>query len=117
LLQARHAGYYLGLAERVKPELVGPEPALSLARLEREIGNLRAALSWALEEGSGDERVETGLRLANALARFWDTHGPNEGRRWLEKGLARGVEVPPAVRAEALREAGFIAVYEWDPGP
>jgi non-specific serine/threonine protein kinase len=114
-LRARHAGYYLWLAEKVRPELMGPEPGPWLARLEREIGNLRAALSWALEEGSGDERVETGLRLANALARFWDTQGPNEGRRWMEKGLARGVEVPPAVRAEALREAGFIAVYEWDP--
>jgi predicted ATPase len=93
-LQARHAGYYLGLAERVKPELVGPEPATWLARLERETGNLRAALSWALEEGSGDERVETGLRLATALARFWDTHGPNEGRRWLEKVSPAGWKYP-----------------------
>lgn len=114
-VRERHAAYYLALAEGARPGLSGPDPAPWLATLERELGNLRAALSWALDEESGDERVETGLRLANALARFWDTQGPAESRRWLEKGLARDVEVPLAVRAEALREAGFIAVYEWDP--
>jgi predicted ATPase/DNA-binding SARP family transcriptional activator/DNA-binding CsgD family transcriptional regulator len=114
-IRERHAGYYLSLAREAEPGLSGPDPAPWLAALEREVGNLRAALSWALDEGGSDERVEMGLRLANALARFWDTQGPSEGRRWLEKGLARGVDVPASVRAEALREAGFIAVYEWDP--
>ncbi len=114
-VRKRHAWHYLRLAERVEPELMGAKPAPWLAALGREVGNLRAALSWALDEGSEDERVEMGLRLANALARFWDTHGPAEGRRWFEKGLDRVVQLPPEVRAEALREAGFIAVYEWDP--
>ncbi len=110
-----HATYFL--AERAEPELVGKEPATWLAALGREVGNIRAALSWALDANQepGDERVETGLRLANALARFWDTQGPDEGRRWLEKGLAHGIEVPPPVRAKALGEAGFVAVYEGDP--
>jgi len=96
---------------------MGKEPATWLAALGREVGNLRAALSWAFDadQEPGDERVETGLRLANALARFWDTQGPDEGRRWLEKGLAYGAEVPPPVRAKALKEAGFVAVYEGDP--
>jgi tetratricopeptide (TPR) repeat protein len=115
LLRERHARYYLKLAQRVEPELMGAKPAPWLAALEREVGNLQAALSWTLDEGSNDERVETGLRLANALARFWDTYGPGEGRRWFEKGLTRDVQLPPEVRAEALREAGFIAAYEWDP--
>ena len=112
-----HAAYFLALAERAEPELLGKEPATWLAALGREVGDLRAALSWAFDadRGPGDERVETGLRLANALARFWDTHGPDEGRRWLEQGLAHGAEVPPPVRAKALGEAGFVAVYEGDP--
>ena len=112
-----HVAYFLALAERAEPELIGKEPATWLAALGGEVGNLRAALSWALDadQEPGDERVETGLRLANALARFWDTQGPDEGRRWLEKGLARGAEVPPPVRAKALTEAGFVAVYEGDP--
>jgi non-specific serine/threonine protein kinase len=112
-----HAAYFLALAERAEPELMGKEPAAWLAALGREVGNLRAALSWALDadQEPGDERVQTGLRLANALARFWDAQGPDEGRRWLEKGLAHGVEVPSLVRAKALGEAGFVAVYEGDP--
>ena len=112
-----HAAYFLALAERAEPELMGKEPATWLAALGREVGNLRAALSWALDADRepGDERVETGLRLANALARYWDTQGPDEGRRWLEMGLARGAEVSPPVRAKALTEAGFVAVYEGDP--
>jgi predicted ATPase/DNA-binding SARP family transcriptional activator/DNA-binding CsgD family transcriptional regulator len=111
----RHANYYLTLALEMEPRLYSPDPGPWLATLGREIGNLRAALSWALDEDARVARVETGLRLGNALARFWDAQGPGEGRRWLEKGLARNVEVPPSVRAEALIEAGFVAVYEWDP--
>jgi predicted ATPase/DNA-binding CsgD family transcriptional regulator len=115
--RSAHAEYFLALAERAEPELMGKEPATWLAALGREVGNLRAALSWAFDADRkpSDERVETGLRLANALARFWDTQGPDEGRRWLEKGLAHGAEVPSPVRAKALGEAGFVAVYEGDP--
>ncbi len=112
-----HAAYFLALVEGAEPELMGKEHATWLAALGREVGNLRAALSWALDADRepGDAQVETGLRLANALARFWDTQGPDEGRRWLERGPARGAEVPPPVRAKALGEAGFVAVYEGDP--
>ena len=84
--------------------------------MEQEHGNLRAALSWALDaEQKSGERAEIGLRLAAALGRFWDTHGPAEGRQWLEKGLAKSAASPTSVRAKALNEAGFIAVYEGDP--
>ena len=117
VVRRAHAAYFLALAERAEPELMGKEAVTWLAALGREVGNLRAALSWAFDADRepGDERVETGLRLANALARFWDPQGPDEGRRWLERGLARDVEVPSSVRAKALEEAGFVAVYEGDP--
>jgi predicted ATPase/DNA-binding SARP family transcriptional activator/DNA-binding CsgD family transcriptional regulator len=114
-IHARHARYYLRLAENLKPGLVGPDPAPYLATLEEEFANLRAALSWALDEETGQERAVTGLRLATALARFWDTQGPAEGRRWMEKGLARATSASPEVRVEALREAAFVATYQWDP--
>jgi non-specific serine/threonine protein kinase len=117
-LRSRHAGYYLKLAERVEPELEGSRPMAALQRLETERGNLRVALSWALDadEEKAAERAQLGLRLAAALARFWDAQGPGEGRRWLEKGLAKSGASPwTSVRAKALNEAGFIAVYEGDP--
>ena len=68
-VRERHAGYYLALAEAAEPELVGAGQVAWLERLETEYGNMRAALSWCLdEEGTKpEERAETGLRLAAAL--------------------------------------------------
>jgi predicted ATPase/DNA-binding CsgD family transcriptional regulator len=116
VVRRAHAAYFLAMAEMAEPELMGEEAVTWLAELGREVANLRAALSWAFDADRepSDERVQTGLRLANALARFWDAQGPDEGRRWLEQGLACDVEVPSPVRAKALKEAGSVAVYEGD---
>jgi predicted ATPase/DNA-binding CsgD family transcriptional regulator len=113
-VRERHAGYYLALAEEAEPELLGAWQVAWLHRLETEYGNLRAALSWCLDE-EGEKLAETGLRLAAALGRFWGVQGPREGRRWLEKGLAASDTSSASVRAKALNEAGFIAVYLGDP--
>jgi non-specific serine/threonine protein kinase len=117
-VRERNASYYLALAEAAEPELMGSRPVACLERLQLERGNLRAALSWALDanEEEPEERAEIGLRLAAALGRFWDVRDPGEGRRWLEKGLAKSGASTASVRAKALNEAGFIAVYEGDPG-
>jgi DNA-binding SARP family transcriptional activator len=57
-----------------------------------------------------------GLRLAAALAQghFWSAYGMSEGRRWLERGLARSSTSPTSVRAKALKEAGWIATHQGD---
>ncbi|WP_273887929.1 ATP-binding protein [Rubrobacter naiadicus] len=111
-IRGLHARYYLALAERAEPGLIGAGQAAWLGRLEGEYGNLRAALGWCLD-GGDTERAAMGLRMAVALDRFWDAHGPGEGRRWMERGLA-GCSPPAALRAGALVEAGFIAVYQLD---
>jgi hypothetical protein len=59
-IRRRHAGYYLALAEAASPQLSGSQQRLWLDRLDRELDNLRAALSWARTAGAG----ELGLRLA-----------------------------------------------------
>lgn len=113
---AAHASYYLSLAETAEPELLGPRPVAWLERLETEHGNLRAALGWFLDESpASGGRAGTGLRLAAALGRFWNTYGPGEGRGWLERGLARSDAAPSPLRARALRQAGFIAIFQGDP--
>ena len=114
--QERHAGFFLALAEEAEPELAGTQQEAWLKRLEREHANLRGALAWALDPSDGRKpkeiRTELGLRLAGALGRFWGVYGPNEGRGWLEKGLARGgVASKPAV-AKALYEAGWIELFQ-----
>ena len=91
----RHARYYLALAEKAQPVLLGPEEDAWYGRLEAEHENIRAALRWAAERGDG----EFSLRLAGALADFWG--GRNylrEGRRWLEDARALGSETSSLVR-------------------
>ncbi len=125
---ARHAAYYLALAERAAPGLTGPEQSAWLARLGREEDNLRAALDWASRSGESGGRdgetglngPEIGLRLGSALWRFWHTRGQvSEGRAWLEKLLALsrqvGDDAPSlAPRARALDAASALATEQGD---
>jgi predicted ATPase/DNA-binding SARP family transcriptional activator/DNA-binding CsgD family transcriptional regulator len=114
--QERHAAFFLALSEEAEPEMSGPDQEAWLRRLEKEHANLRAALAWALDPADSIEprehRTELGLRLAGALGRFWGVYGPNEGLRWLEKGLARGGEAPKPALAKALYEAGWIELFQ-----
>lgn len=112
-IRERHMRYYLALAEAAEPELMEANQASWLERLTIEHTNIRAALSWAMDpEGARpEERGESGLRLAAALGRFWRAHGLSEGLVWLERGLAGGRESPLSVRAKALEEAGYLAIW------
>ena len=107
----RHTAYYLAVAERAGAELWGPGQGGWLERLERENGNLRAALAWAL-----DARAETAGRLCWSLWLFWWARGHHrEGRRWSEAALGR--ELPPAWRARVLPVAAAMlyAANDHDP--
>src|SRR5205814_9237201 len=88
--RSRHSAWYLALAEQAAPALAGPDVVAWLARLDAEHDNLRAALRWALDEGSsahGDPPAA--LRLAGALGRYWAHRGHlSEGRQWCAEALA-----------------------------
>ena len=103
-----HAMYFLTLAEEAEPGLLGPRPGPWLERLSEERDNLRAALSWALD---AEDRAEAGLRISVALVRFWGVFGVSEGRRWLEKALARSRALRTPLRARALNETGFLILF------
>ena len=110
-LRRRHARHYLSLAVSAQPELVGPDQAAWVRRLDAEVGNLRAAFDWALES----DELELGLRAAWALTRFWSVAGHmSEGRQWLNQALDRASGVDPAVRARALFAAGYGALGQGD---
>ncbi len=111
VLQRAHAQYYLELAEAAKPRLDGPLQVVWLARLGREIDNLRAALGWLLDRGE----VEQALHLAGTLVGFWHARCHfSEGRRWLEAGLARKGRVDVGVRITALQAAALLAMVQGD---
>jgi predicted ATPase/DNA-binding XRE family transcriptional regulator len=81
-----HAAYFLALAERAAPELVGPAQREWLDRLEADHPNLRAALDWLSERGD----VVAALRLAAACSWLWWYRGHfAEGRGKLEALLAQ----------------------------
>jgi predicted ATPase/DNA-binding SARP family transcriptional activator len=110
----RHAAFFLMLAEQAEPELLGPEQAAWLGRLEREHENLRAALAWARERGD----AEAALRLAGAMWFFWLQRGYwSEGRERLEEALALARDSGCSrERAKALCGAGTLAWPQDDYG-
>jgi predicted ATPase len=115
-VRSHHAAYYTGLAERAAPMPRGPEQIAWLDRFEAEKDNLRAALGWTTEHGSVDE----GLRLAVAMAPYWEARGYlDEGRHWLEIVLAasRTGGASCAVRMQALLAAGTLALSQRDLAP
>jgi predicted ATPase/DNA-binding CsgD family transcriptional regulator len=115
LAMAQHARthHYLTLVEQAAQQLSGAEQRVWLARLERELDNLRAVWQWALEQRD----VETALRLASALWRYWVMRGQlGEGRRWMEDTLTllASSEVNAETYARALRDTGALAGFQAD---
>ncbi len=96
----RHAEYYLSLIEDVAPRLRRGQYLSARDRIEAELDNLRAALSWSLSTDTPDRSpasaaLVTGLRLCQALSWFWYVCGyQSEGMRWLSRavGAAEGRE-------------------------
>jgi predicted ATPase/DNA-binding SARP family transcriptional activator/DNA-binding CsgD family transcriptional regulator len=110
-VKRRHASFFLALAEDAEPRLRGPEDVEWLERLEVEHYNMRAALSWALEQGVD----EVALRLAGALGWFWEAHGHfSEGRRWLEEALAQDDQASIAARVKALDPLSVLVSGQQD---
>jgi predicted ATPase/DNA-binding CsgD family transcriptional regulator len=106
-VRRRHAAWFLALAERAEAHLHGPEQVAWLRRLEAEHENLRAALE---SSGADPDGAETALRLGGALWPFWHMRGHfTEGRRSVERALARGAAAPPRVLPKALWCAGHLS--------
>jgi predicted ATPase/DNA-binding SARP family transcriptional activator/DNA-binding CsgD family transcriptional regulator len=123
----RHAQYYLALAEEADTEAAEPSDlrkgrsAAWLKQMDTEHGNLRAALSWSLDEDAEEPdggRTELGLRLAAALFWFWFRHDYlTEGRRYLERNVSsRSDPTTTRLKARALNGAARIAYSQGDFG-
>jgi predicted ATPase/class 3 adenylate cyclase len=102
-VRARHAEYYLQLAETAAPELAGPSQATWLRRLDPEWENLRAAFCYLADE----ERAADVLRMGVALERFSLSRGHIEVLQWLRAGIdAAPVDGP--LLASALLTCSFM---------
>jgi non-specific serine/threonine protein kinase len=113
-LRRRHSDHYLRLSRRAEAEWFGPRQVESLARLQREQANLRAALEFCLSDPAEASR---GLEIMLALWNYWVffTGSFDEGRHWLREGLALYTE-RTALRAGALRVDAWFALRQADIG-
>ena len=104
---ARHAAYYLALAEQSSAPGWDPEVVHRYAQLEREADNLRAALRWSAESGE----TEPALRVCGALGLFWYSREfPGAWRAYLEELVAApGVDPRAPVRGRALTAVAELA--------
>jgi predicted ATPase/class 3 adenylate cyclase len=111
-VRARHAAYYLELAETAWPHLARQEQLAWYARLEADLDNLRASLRWTMEQGAALE----GLRLCGALFTLWALRGrATEGRAWFAGLLAVPAgQAATSARALALGYAGLLAHQQGD---
>lgn len=109
-LSRRHRQWCHGLVLEAEKQWISPHQLQWLARLERELPNLRNALESGLSDGD-----ETALQIAGALYRFWHLRGRRgEGRRWCERALSRFPNGATSARARALFAAGSTAVIQSD---
>jgi non-specific serine/threonine protein kinase len=106
----RHAEHFATFAEVVAAPLYA-DPVLTLARVNADQDNLRAAQVWA----NGHGATTTLIRIAAALVPYWHTSGQfREGRLWLDRAIAVAADDAGVLRATLLREAGSLIRLQGD---
>lgn len=111
-IRARHAAWFVGLAQRLAPLLSGGEQRHHMDQLEREHDNIRAVLDRAAAAGD----APTAIGLAFAVWRFWQKRGYlTEARRRLE-GMAAAPwsHADPALRARLMEAYGGVLWWQAD---
>jgi tetratricopeptide (TPR) repeat protein len=105
----RHLQFYLGLAEKARPELAGAKQGEWLARLDLERENLLAAHAWCDRAPHG---AEHGLTLAYLLRPYWLNRGLlGLGYRFTEEALNRsGAGARDFARSRGLFIAGQFSL-------
>jgi predicted ATPase/DNA-binding SARP family transcriptional activator len=99
MVRGRLARWCLALAGEAAPRLRTRDRPAALARLDREMPNVRTVLSWAIDAGRHDDA----LRLVAAVGPYWAySFRWQEGLRWTEAALEPAGDAPPPLRAAAL---------------
>lgn len=108
-VRARHAEYYVELADRIEFALEGAHQREWVSRLNDDRDNLRAAVRFLLDHGDWD----TAARIAWDLFIFWWVGGLlGEVRGWMEEVLAATDAVSDRSRAIALYFTRSITLWQ-----
>jgi predicted ATPase len=106
-IRARHAAYFVALAEATCGDLLDSWDQGQVDWFESEQANLRAALDWLHQQ---DAEAERECRLTVACARFWDQRGLwTEGRQRTQAAIAQAGETAPRLRAQVLNAGSGFA--------
>jgi predicted ATPase/DNA-binding SARP family transcriptional activator len=112
LVKSRHAGWYGALAERGLAALLGRDQRRWGRSVSRELGNLEAAIDWAVEA----EDAQLALTIAGGLGGYWWASGhPDVGIRWLDAALGCRQSPHMATRALAQMWAAYLSLLAGRP--
>jgi len=108
-LETRFREYFTGLAERAAERLVGSGQVESLARVDADVANVRAASATAV----ASRNAEAAIRLGQLMVRYWSIRGQfREGRQTLERALSLpGADAPTFARAMCLSGLGICLQF------
>jgi len=104
VVQARHAAFFLDLARRSAPAVLGERhPDEMHCRLLGEDDNLCAAAEWLLTRGEPEDALD----FATAVSwYFWYRRKAAQAFDWLARALEAAPDVSPELRARGLGLAG-----------
>jgi len=111
-LSQAHFNYFLALARRAEPKILGSDQVAWLNLLDVERDNLRAAIDAGFSDPARHRDL---LTLATSLWWFWTKRGYlAEGRQHLERALEVAQQVPGALQARALVGLVHLASFQGD---
>lgn len=109
-VQRAHLDTFARLTGLAEPLLTGSGQLAWFDRLETEQGNVRQALTWALEHDEALART-----IAGHLIRFWDHHSHvREGQRWLTAIFATTDARTNPLRGKLLWGRGTLCLIAGD---
>jgi predicted ATPase/DNA-binding winged helix-turn-helix (wHTH) protein len=111
-IRIRHLSHFAEFAEGIQPKMHRRDEPRWLAVADAELDNTRAALSASLQPG----HAELGLRLLNALQRFWYTRMYwKEAVDWVGRLAERSAaDGPPTLHRARSLYVGAIMAYYFD---
>ncbi|WP_067673115.1 protein kinase domain-containing protein [Nocardia miyunensis] len=110
----RHCEWYQRLVLDAEAEWMSDRQPYWIARLERELANLRDAFEYSLAQDS-EEAAGARLRTAAALLWFSIFRGLySEFRRWIERAIAHPAQGPVPDRVKALNAGCVLASMQSD---
>jgi predicted ATPase/class 3 adenylate cyclase len=110
-VRASHLDWFTRFAVEAAQKLRTGERLVWMNLLEDEHANLRAALTWALEQ-----KTVSALQLVGDLSIFWMDRGyASEGLRWIEQALAldtaeNSAESKASSKRSALRAGALLGL-------